>query len=133
MEQRVIPISFGMVKAFLVKREKCVLVDTGLPEKLNVILEELKKNNINPEDISLIVATHNHADHVGEIAALKELTKGKIAIHKSEASGPRDRKTTETKPITLLGRTIRKLFKSSPLRRISPDIVIEDELQLKQF
>jgi flavorubredoxin len=46
-EQKVITISFGMVKAFLIRGDKYILVDTGLSGKLETMKEELKKNNVN--------------------------------------------------------------------------------------
>jgi glyoxylase-like metal-dependent hydrolase (beta-lactamase superfamily II) len=132
-EQKIIPISFGMVKAFLIKRDKYVLIDTGLPGKLKAIKEELKKNHVDPKDISLIVCTHNHTDHVGEVHNLKELTKAKVAIHKSEADTLREGKSTETKPTGLFGKVISKFFKNPSFKPVTADILIEDELDMNGF
>jgi glyoxylase-like metal-dependent hydrolase (beta-lactamase superfamily II) len=132
-EQKIITISFGMVKAFLIKGDKYVLVDTGLPGKLEAIKEELNKNHVDPKDISLIVCTHNHTDHVGEVYNLKELTKAKVAIHRSEADTLRQGKTTETKPTGLFGKVISKFFKNPSFKPVAADILVEDELDMREF
>ena len=48
----------------LIKTNKNILVDTGsfLDEKK--IIEELKKENLSPKDIDIVVLTHLHLDHI---------------------------------------------------------------------
>lgn len=41
-----------------------VIVDTGLPKDKSVILEFLKKKNLQPKDIDFVVCTHGDADHI---------------------------------------------------------------------
>lgn len=42
-----------------------VLVDTGTGENMDYILRTLKEADYDPDDLSLIVNTHNHYDHIG--------------------------------------------------------------------
>ncbi|MEN6573873.1 MBL fold metallo-hydrolase [Methanobacterium aggregans] len=42
-----------------------VVVDTGTGENMGYIKDSIKKAGINPDDLSLIVNTHNHYDHTG--------------------------------------------------------------------
>jgi glyoxylase-like metal-dependent hydrolase (beta-lactamase superfamily II) len=42
-----------------------VLVDTGTGENIDYILKSIEEAGINPDDLSLIVNTHNHYDHIG--------------------------------------------------------------------
>jgi glyoxylase-like metal-dependent hydrolase (beta-lactamase superfamily II) len=42
-----------------------VVVDTGTGENIGYLFDSLKKSGIDMEDLSLIVNTHNHFDHVG--------------------------------------------------------------------
>jgi hydroxyacylglutathione hydrolase len=42
-----------------------VLVDTGTGENIDYILKSIQEAGMNPEDLSLIVNTHNHYDHIG--------------------------------------------------------------------
>jgi len=84
LENQVITINLGMVKAFLIKGEKYILIDTGLPQSFKKIKKFFIKNEINPKDISLIILTHNHLDHTGGIMQMKSLTGAKVLIHKIE-------------------------------------------------
>ncbi len=132
-EQKIITISCGMVNCFLIKGDKYILVDTGLPKKLEIIKEALKNNNVDPKQISLIVCTHNHTDHVGELGNLKELTGAKVAIHISEAESLSLGKSIETKPVGVLGKIITKFFKNPKFKPVIADILVNDDLKLNEF
>ena len=47
--------------------ETAILVDTGVKGNLNHILHFLKHRNVTPTDIRLIVLTHTHHDHTGNL------------------------------------------------------------------
>ncbi|KAL3846788.1 hypothetical protein ACJMK2_017746 [Sinanodonta woodiana] len=51
----------------LVKGPHNIIVDTGNPWDRDLILEELKKNDVSPEKISYAICTHGHSDHVGNL------------------------------------------------------------------
>ena len=76
---KIIPISIwpgGMINCFLIKgKQKHILVDTGVPNSENKIIEQIEKHNIKKEDIGLIIITHAHIDHFGSANKLKELLK----------------------------------------------------------
>ncbi len=62
------------------------LVDTGLkgaPKKLVAALAEIGKR---PADVSAILLTHAHQDHVGGAAAVRERTGAPVHIHDDDAS-----------------------------------------------
>lgn len=44
---------------------KDVLIDTGTGENMDYVLKSLKEADYEPDDLSLIVNTHNHYDHIG--------------------------------------------------------------------
>ncbi len=60
---------------------KDVLVDTGTGANINYILESLDHAGMNPDDLSLIVNTHNHYDHIGGNRFLDL----KVAMHQEDA------------------------------------------------
>lgn len=58
-----------------------VIVDTGTGENIEYLRDSLKKANLNISDISLIVNTHCHYDHVGG----NRYFNSKLAIHEKDA------------------------------------------------
>jgi hydroxyacylglutathione hydrolase len=130
----VIRIPMGMVSAFLVRGDRIILVDTGVPSTVKRIRKVMDANGIKPSDVSLIILTHGHADHAGGAGAAKELTGARIAMHKDCASLLRQGKLPEAKPRTLMAWVLDKLFgRMVKVAPVEPDIIIEDELDLRPF
>lgn len=74
-------ITLGITNCYLIKGDKgYILVDAGSLYKGKKFLKKLNMLNINPEDISLIVITHGHYDHVGSLAKIKALCNAKVAM-----------------------------------------------------
>jgi glyoxylase-like metal-dependent hydrolase (beta-lactamase superfamily II) len=48
----------------LIKSDKNIIVDTGSFLEKDRIVEELKKENLTPKDIDIVVLTHLHLDHI---------------------------------------------------------------------
>ena len=67
-----------------------IMVDTGTGENMDYILKSIKKAGLNPDDLSMIVNTHNHFDHVGGNRCLNL----EVAMHMEDAlileSGDKD-------------------------------------------
>lgn len=42
-----------------------VIVDTMTPWDSNLIIQSLTANGLTPDDISYVVSTHGHSDHIG--------------------------------------------------------------------
>jgi glyoxylase-like metal-dependent hydrolase (beta-lactamase superfamily II) len=56
--------------AYLVEGKEIVLVDTGLPNQLEAVRAGIKAHGFSISDISYILITHEHTDHVGNVAPL---------------------------------------------------------------
>lgn len=83
----VTPISIvarGMSNAFLVKGDKAVLVDTGIPGAASKIEAALAREGVGPEDVSAIVVTHGHVDHMGSAAQLRKSLGAPIIAHRGD-------------------------------------------------
>jgi glyoxylase-like metal-dependent hydrolase (beta-lactamase superfamily II) len=68
--------------------EKNLLIDTGLnfPEAYQSLLKGLSEAGITPEELTEILLTHFHVDHVGLIPRFREASKNvKLSIHRVEA------------------------------------------------
>lgn len=76
----VYPLRFDHVAAYLVVDDRPILVDTGLPGDQQRLAERLILHRVSPEDLSLIVVTHAHADHTGSLRALQELRSPPIPV-----------------------------------------------------
>ncbi|XP_060710620.1 metallo-beta-lactamase domain-containing protein 1 [Hemiscyllium ocellatum] len=58
----------------LLKGCQVVLVDTGNPWDRDHLLQSLGTHGLEPEDVSLVVCTHGHSDHVGNLNLFPEAT-----------------------------------------------------------
>ncbi len=79
-------ISLGFDNCYVLKDEGVVVVDAGQPNRLRSFRRGLEGASIRPEEVSLILLTHAHWDHMGSAAAIKEYTGAPLAVHRSEAA-----------------------------------------------
>ncbi len=49
---------------YVLQGENLILIDPGLKHHVPGILEGMKKDGLNPDDIALIINTHSHPDHI---------------------------------------------------------------------
>ncbi len=131
----VIPVSLGFVQAFLVRGERTVLVDTGMPGSVERILRAAAAQGLRPRDISLIVLTHGHNDHCGSVRGLRERTGAPLAIHRLDAPALRQGASPLGQPIGFLPRLLAPLMRSAAMRlpALEPDVIIEEELDLAPY
>ena len=69
----------------LLGMEGVVVVDTGMGGNASKIAKFVGTLDKEPASIAYIVLTHSDMDHSGSVAQLKELTKARVAIHRSDA------------------------------------------------
>ncbi len=61
------------------------LLDTGLWGSARVILRQLARLGIRPEQIRRIVASHAHVDHIAGLPSLLRQTRAEVLVHEAEA------------------------------------------------
>ncbi len=134
----VIPIKLAYSRVYLVKENgKNLIVDAGLPGKSGLLIKKLKENGVNPEDIDLIVITHVHYDHIGNLACLKEASKSPVLVSEQESAYLIKGKSpvpSGTNVFTKLLSGIGKKF--NPLngyKAVKPDVIFSDFGTLKEF
>jgi hydroxyacylglutathione hydrolase len=80
--------SMGVTNCYLIEQEATILVDAGLPAvglyKGRRFLSSLKREVGTLEEISLVLLTHGHWDHIGLAHEVKKRTGAKVAIHQRE-------------------------------------------------
>jgi len=57
-----------------------ILIDTGYPQNLYLVIDAIYKLGFNPRDIKYILHSHGHYDHLGGTKALVELTGAKTYL-----------------------------------------------------
>ena len=62
-----------------------VLVDGGTPQAAPLVLANIAALGFRPQDVRLILSSHEHFDHAGALAALKRATGAKVAALATEA------------------------------------------------
>ncbi len=96
-----------------------ILVDTGVRGNFHQIKAMLRVLGLKPENIRLIILTHVHYDHTGNLRRIADLTGAEVLVHREEyenlkigyKSIPRGTRPV-TKVISQLGRIIMPKFAS---------------------
>jgi glyoxylase-like metal-dependent hydrolase (beta-lactamase superfamily II) len=79
-------ITLRATNIILVAEKELTLIDTGLGGSARHIVSFIRRLGRSPEEISLIIITHNHLDHAGGLAGLKKFTPAKVVLHKADIS-----------------------------------------------
>jgi metallo-beta-lactamase class B len=69
----------GLASVLVVDKKGLVLIDGGLPQSAEQILDNVRKAGFDPANIHWILNSHAHFDHAGGIAALARITGAKVA------------------------------------------------------
>jgi glyoxylase-like metal-dependent hydrolase (beta-lactamase superfamily II) len=79
-------ITIRCVNIILIVEEKLTLVDTGFRGSPRKIIDYIRRLGRSIEEVSLIIITHNHLDHVGGLHELKNFTPARVAVHRADLS-----------------------------------------------
>ena len=85
--------NFGSTVYLIKLKNQIVLIDTSTEENKQELINDLKKLNLQPEEISILIITHDHWDHVGNNNLFK---KAKIITNKNTKDLPKEFKTIQT-------------------------------------
>lgn len=128
--QGVHTISLGIVNVVVLEDAAGpILVDTGMPDSADEIIEGLETLGHTPDDVQKIILTHKHIDHTGSLAALKHATKAPALLHAIDAASVR--KGEAMLPVKSSPGLFSKLMAAS-MRMFSADLApveIEEEVQ----
>jgi hydroxyacylglutathione hydrolase len=136
IRQQVISVPSMAVNAFIVRGQRSIIVDTGIPGYEGKILKAMDEKGIKPADISLILITHGHHDHYGSAVALKKKTGAPVAIHKADSEPLKTGVNPALIPIGATGKImvgLSKMIKMNATNGIDADILIEGEMDLTPY
>jgi glyoxylase-like metal-dependent hydrolase (beta-lactamase superfamily II) len=72
--------SFVVHAALLWDEKDVILVDTGVPGKLEVIRQALEREAVPLEKLTKIIITHQDSDHIGGLPELVEACEGRVEV-----------------------------------------------------
>ena len=129
MKTEIISFNLGLTSCHLICGNDIVLVDCGMPNKLQLFKKELLKLKINPARIKLIVLTHSHFDHCGSASDIRNLTGAKIAIHESERDCVEHDEVLIPKGVNIVGKITKPLIFSFKISfpKFTPDILLNNK------
>jgi len=118
--------------AYVVVGERSVLVDTGSAGEEERILRGMRRFNLDPGRISLLLHTHGHTDHAGSTRALKERLRVPAAVHPADAAKLRAGDSGPLIPLRFSSRVI-SLFLDPKFPPVEPDLLIDEGYSLAEF
>ena len=74
------------VYVYLIYGKRICLIDSGVASSEKVILDYLAKTGRRPEEISQLILTHSHPDHIGAARAVKSISGCTVSAHAAEKS-----------------------------------------------
>lgn len=131
-------VKSGITNCYIIGDKNKILIDTGMPGEYDKFTQSLKELNISPKQISWIILTHGHWDHIGNAKMLKDLTGAKIIAHKNDRALIEEGRKFMPPGVTKWGKTLRPVL-SLMLKRFSieateVDIEINDkDYSLEEF
>lgn len=69
----------------LIEPQRLTLIDTGMPGRASKILDYVRRIGHDPRDITTILLTHQHVDHVGGAEELARITGADVLAHPLDA------------------------------------------------
>ena len=71
------------VNVVVIAEEELTLIDVGVPGTLPVVTSFIRRLGRSPEEISTVIITHNHFDHIGGLPELRRLTDVRVIAHQA--------------------------------------------------
>ncbi len=85
-------VKIDYVNVYVIERDnELLLIDAGLSNATEHVLPYINSLGYDPKDLSLIIITHKHSDHVGGLKELLEASGAKVAASRYEVDGIKER------------------------------------------
>lgn len=114
-------LSIRAANIILIVEERLTLIDVGLYGSSTQIVDFIRHLGRSVDEIGLIIITHNHFDHMGGLAELREITRARVAAHKAGIVN-----TDEELPFPG-GRGVGKLLRFRPFSSLRRHLALKPE------
>jgi len=132
MNPAIYPIRLRMSMVYVLVGERAVLVDTGCAGEEERILRGLRRFNLDPASVALLLHTHGHTDHAGSTRALQSRLRVPAAVHAADAGKMRLGDSSPLVPLRLSSRLL-SLYLNPRFPPVEPDLLIEEGYSLAEF
>ena len=132
MNPAIYPIRLRISMAYVLVGQRAVIVDTGCAGEEEKILRGLRRFNLLPEQVALLLHTHGHTDHAGSTRALQSRLRVPAAVHAADAPKMRAGDSSPLVPLRLSSRVL-SLFLDPRFPAVEPDLLIDEGYSLAEF
>lgn len=130
-------IPVGIDNCFLLRGERTILIDGGAEGNVKAFLKGMNQLGVDPKEITLILLTHGHWDHIGALHPIQQLTGAKVAIHHRDQAWVESGKPEFPRGVTRYGKGMIWLSERlihPHLQPVKVDIVLDDDgLSLAEY
>ncbi len=132
MATRIVPITTPISNAYLLVGERIVVVDTLAPGNAKRILGAVEKLGRQPQDVSLILLTHGHGDHIGSADELRSRTNALVAMHWADLEMLQPDFEPKLNPIGNIGRLLTRVSKPQTVQ-LAIDMMLDGNTRLDRY
>jgi glyoxylase-like metal-dependent hydrolase (beta-lactamase superfamily II) len=122
----------GFSNSYILKGDRAVIIDAGLPGQEKKILAALEANGISRDRVSLIIITHVHGDHYAGLANLKKSIDVPVMAGWPDAKFMEDGSGAPTVPVSLTGRVM-TLFTGAKSPHSRADVIVKEDTDLRAY
>jgi glyoxylase-like metal-dependent hydrolase (beta-lactamase superfamily II) len=125
-----------MSKSFLIEKDgKYILIDTGAKRDKNIVEKFLKENIDDFSRLRLIIITHSHYDHTGNLYSIKNLTNVPVLADKREVKNIEEGIFDIPEGFTNSGKFMMKFGRDSKkeFEGVKVDICMENGFSLQDY